>query len=282
MEITHSDVDVRDVRGVRIQRYRPVKVDRRRPPVVLVHGGNHGRWAWEQWGPFLAGAGWDCYAFDWYGHSEGSGGSERQPVDKFVRRSLLDVAHREMRIVARHARWFKAPIVVGHSMGALAAAEYAASYDTDRLALISPACPLQTQQPALPVMVEFNRPYDRPPFEVAKQLFFGAMTEKQAAYYWSRLVAESPRAVAETAHFACWVDLWRIDCPSLVLAAGADQLLPPASARVFADLLHAEHHVIPEVGHSDILLADGWWQSGAKRLLTWLDGGDDVDLDDLL
>lgn len=77
-----------------------------RPPVLFVHGLAHGAWCWEhRWMPELARRGWTCGAVSLRGHgqSEGKHGSFRA------------YAHDVMEAITRMER---APILVGHSMGA--------------------------------------------------------------------------------------------------------------------------------------------------------------------
>ena len=60
-------VDYRDLQidGVRVETYG---VPSAAPPLLFVHGGCQGSWAWENMAPRLAGAGWYAVCLNWFGH----------------------------------------------------------------------------------------------------------------------------------------------------------------------------------------------------------------------
>jgi pimeloyl-ACP methyl ester carboxylesterase len=258
----------RKIRGVATTRYSAGRAGCRRPPIVMVHGGNHAGWVWDHYARYLAEDGWDCWVFDWLQH----GRSAKLPPERFVTRGILDVATRELPAVLSGTgvlgtRWFRRPpIVVGHSMGALAAMAFAAEHQVRAVALLCPAAPLQIQFDPIPVPVDLDRPLDVPPFEQAKGMFFTTMSTAEARQHYELLEPESPRAVWETTRFTTWCDLAGIDAPVLTLAAEQDALLPPPTAARLAELLGAEFDTIPGVGHSDLLLKETGWELGARRL----------------
>jgi pimeloyl-ACP methyl ester carboxylesterase len=76
-------VDYRDlqINGVRVETYGTPSAA---PPLLFVHGGCQGSWAWEKMAPRLAGAGWYAVCLNWFGHY----GSKVLPDGDAVRRSL--------------------------------------------------------------------------------------------------------------------------------------------------------------------------------------------------
>lgn len=239
-----------------------------RPPIVMVHGGSHAGWCWERWARFLSDAGWDCYVFDWLGH----GGSAGLPERMAVTRSIQDVAGFELANIV--ADLDADPIVIGHSMGGLAALTYAAAGGRRLrgLVLVSPVVPMQVQADPIPINVTFGQMFPPPPFPLAKQLFFTTMSETQAQEVYARLEAESPRAVWEATRWTTWVDLAAVRAPVLTMVAAEDMLIPPSSTVGLAAWLRAPVVSIPGVGHSDILMKDEDWQLGAEQVRLWLAG----------
>ena len=107
-----------------------------KPPIVVVHGGEHGSWVWEKWANFFCQAGYQVHALNWYNH----GNSDRLPEAEFIKRSITDIADKELSIVVKNLAM--TPIVIGHSMGGLASAVYASTGRVERLVLVTPAMPV--------------------------------------------------------------------------------------------------------------------------------------------
>lgn len=102
------------------------------PPVVFVHGGAHGSWAWENYLGYFAATGRDCYAFSWFNHE----GSAALPDDRFAARSLADTVE-ELEIVTAHVG--QAPVLMTHSMGAIVAQKYAERHPVVAQVHLAPA-----------------------------------------------------------------------------------------------------------------------------------------------
>ncbi|HEY0641369.1 MAG TPA: alpha/beta fold hydrolase [Pseudonocardiaceae bacterium] len=237
----------------------PVHVERRAArgrrlgSLVLVHGGAHAAWCWSEYLPYLAERGWDCHALDWYGH----GGSPAVPGA--VRRGIADVAT-EIGIVA--AELPEPPVLVGHSMGALAAQCHAAAHPVAGLVLLAPVPPAGVPVTAPPLPVDETRPWGPPPFDVAYGLFFAGLPVDQARDLHARLVPESPRAVLEaTGRLPVPVSAAavRANTPrTLVVAGTEDPLTPPEVTRRVAERYGAEYHLLPGLGHDGLLLGPQW------------------------
>lgn len=257
--------------GVAIHRYGRSK-DWRKPPIIMAHGGMHAGWCWKRWATYLADADYTCYVFDWYGH----GDSDAVPADVMADHSIGRVAQQELALLARlpaSGRRDRGPIMIGHSMGALAVLALAAVAPVSGLVLVAPVVPMQAKADPVPIDVTFGELFQPPPFEVAKKMFFPAMDEEQARRLHARLQPESSRAVWEATRSTMWIPFKSIpQCPKLLVTGELDELTPPVTAASLARLLGADPPVqIPGQGHSDLLLNDDGWQLGARVVAEWLD-----------
>lgn len=254
--------DVYYLGGIAVRRYRPASPNGR-PPVVMVHGGAHAGWAWVRYAGLLAAAGWECHALDWYHH----GLSAALPVDRFIARGIPAVGA-EIGIVSRALP--RPPVLIGHSMGGLAVLSAAQQLSAHALVLVTPVVPAEVGADEIPIPVDLTQPFPVPPFEVAKAMFFGTMSDAEAAPYHNALQPESPQAVWEATRWTVSVDLDRITVPVMTVAAGADTLTPPEAVSGLAGLLGSTHVEVPNIGHSDVLLKSSGWQSVASSIEQWL------------
>jgi pimeloyl-ACP methyl ester carboxylesterase len=261
-------VETYRVQGVSVAKYSPtVKSDK--PPIIMVHGGQHGKWAWQNWATFFSEAGYEVHALDWYNH----GDSDKLPEETFIKRSIVDVAHNEIKAVA--SQLGRKPILIGHSMGGLASAVYAEGAPVERLVLIAPVMPAVVKPDPVPSPLDMSKPFGLFPFEQAKQLFFPTLSDEDAHRAYAQLVPESPQAVLEATRWTVDVDLDAIKVPKLLFATELDTLTPSTSEERYAKLLDAEYEFMPGIGHSDILLKDPQWRQAAERTLKWLHSSGD-------
>ncbi|HEU5121360.1 MAG TPA: alpha/beta fold hydrolase [Candidatus Saccharimonadales bacterium] len=252
------------INGVSVTKYNPTtKISE--TPIIMVHGGDHAGWCWEKWARFFCDTGYEVHAPDWYNH----GDSDKLPEDEFIHRSIADVAKKEIAYVAE--QFEQAPIVIGHSMGGLAAALYAASSPVERLVLVAPVMPLSVHADPVPLPVDPTKAYPLFPYEQAKELFFTTLPDEEAQRYYQILGLESPQAVYEATRWTVDVDISKITAPTLILAAEFDRLIPNEPLKRYAELLHADYHLIKGIGHSDILLKNPEWKTAAEVVKTWLD-----------
>jgi pimeloyl-ACP methyl ester carboxylesterase len=250
------------VNGVAVRHYRPL-VPNTCPSIIMVHGGAHAGWVWERYAPYLAGHGWDCHALDWYNH----GLSSSLPVQQFITRSIRDVRTEIGHVCSRLARPY---ILMGHSMGGLAALYSAQTFAARALVLITPVVPAEVGAQIIPIPVDMTRPYPVPPFSVAKSMFFSTMSDTEAMLYYVRLQQESPVAVWEATRWTVSVNLSAITMPVLTVAAGADTLTPPSAVRELAGMLNGTNIDVPGMGHSDVLLKQQGWLPVAQDVEDWL------------
>lgn len=249
--------------GVRVERCAPVgqSPDDQRPPLLLVHGGSHGSWCWENYLSYFSNAGWDTLALNWYGH----GGSEDLAPEALVNRSIVDVTE-EIGLVAGTLP--RPPVLFGHSMGGLAAQAYAERNEVAGLVLIASVVPLEVGAPVNEIPVDRSAPFPVLPFEVASEMFFQGLPETEARGLYARLVPESPRAVWEASRWTVSVDRSRILCPVLVIGGEVDILCPAEITRNLAAHYDAEYIFLPGRGHSIIL--EPRWRETADQIADWL------------
>ncbi|UCG73915.1 MAG: alpha/beta fold hydrolase [Chromatiales bacterium] len=249
------------VNGVHVQHAGP-PASESRPPLIFVHGGLHGSWSWHRFLPVFSHAGWECHALDWYGHHE----SDALPAGEFLTRSIADVGS-EIGLVAAHVG--RVPVLVGHSMGALACLKYAEAAPVAALVLLAPVLPEEIGNPDLPLDVDPNRPWEPPPFELARKMFFDGVEESDARQYYELLCAESPRCVAEaTGKAAVPVELDALNMPTLILVGEEDRLTPADLVQELAGRLDADFRRYATRSHS--LLVDKDAEQTAELIAGWL------------
>jgi pimeloyl-ACP methyl ester carboxylesterase len=247
-----------------VSKYVPAKSNRE-APVVLVHGGGHAKWVFDQYARVLSEGGYEVHALDWLNHGESRG----LPEDQFLRRGIDDVAREELRYVVE--RLGRTPIIIGHSMGAMAALVYAANNPVERLVLLTPVVPSAVGADPIELEVDLTKPFGPVPYDVARVLFYPTLDEDRARMYCDLLEPESPWAVWQATRWTIDVDLQAVTAPTLVFATELDVLAPPAAVAGLAELMGAPYELIPAVGHSEILLKDPESIGVAERIREWLD-----------
>jgi pimeloyl-ACP methyl ester carboxylesterase len=249
--------------GVRVERCAPATpgTGAQRPPLLLVHGGSHGSWCWANYLSYFSNAGWDTLALNWYGH----GGSEDLAPEALVNRSICDVTE-EIGLVA--ATLPRPPVVVGHSMGGLAAQVYAERNEVAGLVLIGSVVPEEVGGPVNEIPVDLSALFPVLPFEVAWQMFFQGVPEAVAREFYARLTPESPRAVWEATRWTVSVDRSKISCPVLVIGGETDILCPAEITGNLAAHYGAEYIFVPGRGHN--IMLEPRWRETADQIAGWL------------
>jgi pimeloyl-ACP methyl ester carboxylesterase len=172
------------INGVRVEIYgKPTDS----PPLLFIHGGCQGSWAWEKMAPRLAEDGWYAVCLNWYGHNGSSALAESQALT----RSLLDVTT-EIAVVARSLD--RAPILIAHSMGGVPSLAYAAANPVTALVLLAPVLPAGFRADPIDLAVDPASMWMPPP-ALVKRTWWAEVTDDESQRYASLLVPESPRAV---------------------------------------------------------------------------------------
>ncbi|MCB2102993.1 MAG: hypothetical protein KDE22_19110, partial [Rhodobacterales bacterium] len=99
-------------------------------------------------------------------------------------------------------------------------------------------------------------------------LFAADAPASLARRYLPLMSNESLRACLDL--YLPWcVPLGLRELPCLVMGAGSDNLIPPASVRETAATLGVQAHILPGLGHG--MMLDPEWATAARRLGGWLD-----------
>ncbi|WNM31765.1 alpha/beta fold hydrolase [Streptomyces sp. Li-HN-5-11] len=250
-----------EVHGIHVSQTGPDR-EAHSNPMVLVHGGLHGAWCWERYVPYFAARGWQCHALTW----RGRGQSARLPEREAVRRPIEDVAD-DIEAVA--ASLSAPPVIVAHSMGALASLKFAERNPHAGLVLLTPALPAEVSPTPVDLAVDPDSMWGPPPFDTTRELFFSGAEAEDARRYYGLLVPESAKAVTQAcADSRVSIDPVRISGPGLVMAAEFDMLSPPAEVRRLAGLLGMDYRYARGFGHGVML--DKNAESVAQTVQTWL------------
>jgi len=244
------------IKGVRVETYGDPSQS---APLLFVHGGGQGSWAWEKIAPRLAQHGWYAVCLNWFDHN----GSAPLDQSRALTRSLLDITT-EIAIVAETLD--RPPVLISHSMGSIPSLEYATANEVTAMVLLAPVLPAGFGADITELEVDPETMYT-PPLERLKPLFWSEVSDDESRRYTSLFVPESPRAVLETTRSLCEVDTSKVRVPALVIAAGADDLIPP-QVELLADAINAAFLVLEDQTHG--ININPIWTQVAEKIQTWL------------
>jgi pimeloyl-ACP methyl ester carboxylesterase len=254
--------------GIYVETHQPERRSRK-PPLLLVHGALAGSWMWSSFAAYFAERGWEAHAMNFRGHYT----SDLADLSTVSMRDYADDIGVAVRQLGRP------PVVIGWGIGALAAMLYAERDPVLGLVLLAPSPPAA----ALPRRPSDHELKDVPPVYDAR--WWGWITD------WDRLhetmpdmgdaalekmqemldgARESGSARRERMR-GVNVDTARIDVPSLVIAAGCDDVIHPTEARRTADLLGAGYEYIPSASHFGLVMGEETWPQVAAAVLGWLE-----------
>ena len=228
----------------------PAVWDATTAPLLLVHGGYHAAACWTGWRALLAARGLASAALDLRGH--GALAAAGFPPTTGVLDYAADVAEAAALLRQETGR---APVLVGHSLGALVVlAAAAAGAPCAGLALLAPSPPgnLPGVQ-AVPEVPE-GALLPPPPEAIAIERWMGGRPPpsplKEA--WLGSLCAESPRALNDRYALRIRVDPAALrGRPVLVLEAGRDDAArhPAGQDAAIAGFLGGTHCLLPEAPH---------------------------------
>ncbi|HSH08351.1 MAG TPA: alpha/beta fold hydrolase [Burkholderiales bacterium] len=247
-------------------------VDGTPPPLLFVHGAYVGAWCWaEHWLPWFAMQGHPAYALSLRAHGRSAG---RARLNDF---GLSDYADDLLAAIARLGR---APILIGHSMGALVVQKaLERGIDCRAAVLICPVPPfgllpatfsLAFTRPALFAQIQAMAAGHRVSLDALQQaMFSGPLEVDRLRRIYARMQPESSRALLDMSGWGL-PQPWRAArVPTLVLGAGRDVLIPAALAGSSARMLGAEYRLLEDLAHAVMLEAG--WQGAARAVLDWLE-----------
>jgi pimeloyl-ACP methyl ester carboxylesterase len=234
--------------------------------ILLVHGAWHGPWCWDGFAARLAEHGHDVRAVRLRGHDERPGRLWHR-----VRGYVDDVA-------AAAEEFTEAPILVGHSMGALVVQKYLERHRAAGGVLLASVPPIGaigiTARIAVRHPVKFARAnlslslrplIDTP--ALVRELFFTVDTPAPiVAACGSRLQDESYLAYLDMLAFAP-ARPRRVTVPMLVLGGERDGIFTVGEVRRTARAYRVEAEIFPGMGH-DMMLDTGW-ERVADRVDEW-------------
>ncbi len=242
-----------------------------KPALLFVHGAFAGGWMWsETFMPFLAEAGYPCYALSLRGH----GGSEGH--DHIDWHSIADYVDDVKKVVD----WLgEPPILIGHSMGGFVVQKYLEHRPAPAVALICSVPPqgliasqfhLLLSKPHL--FLELNRILSGEYTDTAtlrEALFAGEVDEGMLAAWLTRMQNESHRALLDmTMHNLH--NLFAMHSPLMLnLGAEEDVLVPAFLVQTTASTYGLHAHIFRHMGHA--VTHEKEWPLVAATLRDWLE-----------
>jgi non-heme chloroperoxidase len=262
-------IKTQTVEGLEVHSCLPTKKTTR-PPLLFIHGAFAGGWMWtETFMPFLAKAGYPCYALSLRGHGGSHG---REHIDWH---SVSDYVDDVKTIVD----WLgQTPVLIGHSMGGFLAQKFLEHHETPGVALVCSVPPqgliasqfhLMFQKPHL--FSEINRIMEGDYTDtntLREALFAGEVDETMLTLWLTQMQAESHRALWDMSMF----NLPNLHAmrrpPMLILGAEHDVLVPAFLVQTTAHTYGLPAHIFRDMGHA--VTHEKEWPLVAATLRDWL------------
>jgi pimeloyl-ACP methyl ester carboxylesterase len=229
-----------------------------RPPVVLVHGAANSAGVWTLWQAELAQRGWSSWAVDLRGHGD-------SPAEDLGRTAMSDYAD-DVATVIREMR--RPPVVIGWSMGGLAAMMAAARGGVAAYVGLGPSVPTLTRDRAMPLRAgTFDAAeYGIVSADPADQPTMPDLDLEERRMALASLGLESRLARDDR---KAGVVIPSLPCPALVVAGTADAIMPP---RTYADLpIVAEALEAPAASHWGLVLSRRTLATLVPAVTSWLE-----------
>jgi len=266
--IKRDDVFI-EPEGIHVESHQPERRSRK-PPLLLIHGALTGSWLWTEFAAFLAERGWEAHAMNLRGHFT----SDVADPAQTTMRDYADDVGVAMRHLGRPAA------LIGWGIGALAALMYAERNPVLGLVLLAPSPPAaalprrpdEHELRAVPAAYDAawwgwtgsieelrERMPDMDDDDLAKmtELLDGARESGPARRQRMQGIAVDMAALRGT--------------PSLVIAAGRDDVIHPNEARLTADLLGAGYEYFPAASHFGLVMGQRTWPEVAQSVVGWLE-----------
>lgn len=248
-----------------------------KPPVVMIHGGFCGPWAWDRFAARFRDQGYQVLTPALRHHTSG------KPSQALATTSLTDYAADLDQLIAGLDA---PPILVGHSMGGLLAQMLAARANIAGAVLLAPSSPWGVPPSTLfeigaahglMLRVGFWATILEPNFAVAAAHSLDRFPKAEREEVFARFMPESGRATFEILHWALdmrrasEVDARKVACPLLFLAGEADRISPPGTVARAAALYkdRAVCETLPGMSHW--LVGEPGWEKVCDRALAWLE-----------
>lgn len=247
-----------------------------KPPVVMIHGGFCGPWAWDRFAARFRDQGYQVLT-PALRHHNGD-----KPPQALATTSLTDYAADLDELIAGLDT---PPILLGHSMGGLLAQILAARAKIAGAVLLAPSSPWGVPPSTLfeigaahglMLRVGFWATILEPNFAVAAAHSLDRFAKAEREEVFARFVPESGRATFEILHWALdmrrasEVDARKVTSPLLFLAGEQDRISPPGTVARAAALYkdRAVYETLPGMSHW--LVGEPGWEKVCDRALAWL------------
>lgn len=242
--------------------------------VVMVHGAFCGGWAFERLRQPFEALGHAVLAPDLRGHR-----ADDTP-DRVIGVSMADYAD-DVAALCRSLP--EPPILLGHSMGGLAAQMAAVRCEVQALVLLAPSPPWGVTGSSLEEAVTafgvgmlgpFSSGAVEPDPGLMRHYSLNRMPKAEREAVIARLKPESARALREALNW--WLDPFmttslgpgRLRARTLALAGELDLVHPPPTVRQTAERIGADFQLLPQMSHW--LCGEPGWEEVATAILRWL------------
>ena len=252
--------------------HRPAKRHNGHPPLVFVHGGYVHSGCWDlNFLPHFSELGYHCHAVDLSGHGKSEG---REDLDSY------DLDHYAADVGEVVAGLGTAPVLIGHSMGALVVQRYLERGEAAAVIMMAPvpttglsACSIQLNQRQPDFLREaayaVRGKYTENTVRVMREVYFSPdATPEQFASFKPLVQDESTTAIAEMMALAWRPPARRPKIPALVMGGELDAIFPANMLHFTATGWNAETCVIPRAGH--MLMMEPQWTAAASRIDNWI------------
>jgi len=205
------------------------------PGIYLLHGLSEHAGRYDRLARRLAARGWRVGAHDHRGHGRSEGARATLNTQEDL---VLDAAQRVRQWTEAHGR---PPVLLGHSLGALVSARLALQRRAELAGLVLASPPFQVRVPrwTRPALTWLALRY--PDTRVPHGLAPANISHDRAVVAAFRTDPLVHRCI--TGRLAYFIDqggrealrdAHRLDCPTLLLVAGADRIVAPDGSRQFA------------------------------------------------
>ncbi|MBK8891840.1 MAG: alpha/beta fold hydrolase [Dechloromonas sp.] len=243
-----------------------------RPPLLFIHGAFAGGWMWtDTFMPFLAKAGFPCYALSLRGHA-GSDGRERLDWH-----SIADYVDDLTTVVD----WLgKEPVLIGHSMGGFIVQKYLERHTAPAAVLLCSVPPqglvaaqfhLLFRKPHLFMDLNSIMGGDHSDTSTLREALFAGEVDEAMLEIWLRsMQAESHQALWDMSMFNLPSLHGMNRPPMLILGAEHDVLVPAFLVQSTGQSYGLPVHIFRNMGHA--VTHEKEWPLVAGMIGHWLDG----------
>lgn len=238
------------------------------PPVLMVHGGWHGAWCWEDnFLEYFAACGWETHALSLRGHGNSEGRK------KLHRWSLTDYSDDIKQAISGFKR---APLLIGHSMGSIVVQKYLETANAVGAVLLAPPPRTGLMKPlgrmlkshlltGLKGVMVNSYYFVKDPDHVREYLFSPEVSQEKVNFYQKRLQSESRRASVDLIN-PWFLKPHKVNTPVAVLGGQNDMLIYPSELEEIAQSYNIEPKVFP-MAHN--LMSDPGWEEVALWVDKW-------------